>query len=512
MPPFGKVLVANRGEIAVRVMKAVKEMGMKTVAVYSEADKYALHVRYADEAYYIGASPALESYLNISHIIDAAEKAHADAVHPGYGFLSENADFAEAVEKAGMTYIGPSAEVMRKIKDKLDGKRYAQLSGVPIAPGSDGPVGTIDEALKIAEKIGYPIMVKAASGGGGVGITKVDTPDQLIDVWERNKRMALQAFGKSDLYIEKAAVNPRHIEFQLIGDKYGSYVVAWERECTIQRRNQKLIEEAPSPAITMEERSRMFEPIMKFGKLIDYFTLGTFETVFSDTSREFYFLELNKRLQVEHPVTEMIFRLDLVKLQIRLAAGEHLPFTQEELNRRAKGSAIEFRINSEDPLNNFTGSSGFITYYREPTGPGVRVDSGVEAGSWVPPFYDSLISKLIVYGEDRQTAVTTAMRALDDYKIGGVKTTIPLYKLIMRDPDFMEGKFSTAYISQKFDSIKEALKKREEMLASLATVVHARGLMRKKGIPSTPQERQGRSSNWKNYGIVLQSSPRVMWG
>ena len=510
MPPFSRVLVANRGEIAVRVMKAIKEMGMTAIAVYSEADKYAVHVKYADEAYYIGPSPALESYLNIPHIIDAAEKAHADAVHPGYGFLSENADVVEAVEKAGMTYIGPSAEVMRKIKDKLDGKRIAQLSGVPIAPGSDGPVESIDEALKLAEKIGYPIMVKAASGGGGVGITKIDTPDQLIDAWERNKRLATQAFGRSDLYIEKAAVNPRHIEFQLIGDKYGNYVVAWERECTIQRRNQKLIEEAPSPAITMEERSRMFEPIYKYGKLINYFTLGTFETVFSDATREFYFLELNKRLQVEHPVTELIFRIDLVKLQIRLAAGEHLPFTQEELNKRARGAAIEFRINAEDPINNFSGSSGFITYYREPTGPGVRMDSGVTEGSWVPPFYDSLVSKLIVYGEDRQYAIQTAMRALDDYKIGGVKTTIPLYKLIMRDPDFQEGRFSTAYISQKIDSMVKKLKAEEEMMASVAAVLQSRGLLRKKA--SAPQEQAKPGSGWKSYGIMMQSTPRVMWG
>ncbi|AWR99347.1 acetyl-CoA carboxylase biotin carboxylase subunit [Metallosphaera hakonensis] len=508
MPPFSRVLVANRGEIAVRVMKAIKEMGMKAIAIYSEADKYAVHVKYADEAYYVGPSPALESYLNIPHIIDAAEKAHADAVHPGYGFLSENADFVEAVEKAGMTYIGPSAEVMRKIKDKLDGKRIAQLSGVPIAPGSDGPVGSIDEALKIAERIGYPIMVKAASGGGGVGITKVDSPDQLIDVWERNKRLASQAFGKSDLYIEKAAVNPRHIEFQLIGDKYGSYVVAWERECTIQRRNQKLIEEAPSPAITMEERSRMFEPIMKYGQLINYFTLGTFETVFSDATREFYFLELNKRLQVEHPITELIFRIDLVKLQIRLAAGEHLPFTQEELNKRARGAAIEFRINSEDPINNFSGSSGFITYYKEPSGPGVRVDSGVVEGSWVPPFYDSLVSKLIVYGENRAYTIQTAIRALNDYKIGGVKTTIPLYKLIMRDPDFQEGKFSTAYISQKMDSMVQKLRAEEEMMASIAVLLQSRGLLRKK---VTSQEQTRNGSGWKSYGIAMQSSPRVMW-
>jgi len=510
MPPFGKVLVANRGEIAVRVMKAVKEMGMKAVAVYSEADKYALHVKYADEAYYIGPAPALQSYLNIDAIIDAAEKAHADAIHPGYGFLAENADFAEAVVKAGITWIGPPVEAMRAIKSKLDGKRLAKLAGVPVSPGSDGPVESLDEALKIAEKIGYPIMVKAAYGGGGTGIAKVETPEQLIEVWERNKKLALQAFGKADLYIEKAAVNPRHIEFQLIGDKYGNYVVAWERECTIQRRNQKLIEEAPSPVIRMEERESMFEPIMKFGKLIGYYTLGTFETVFSDITREFYFLELNKRIQVEHPITEMIFRIDLVKLQIRLAAGEPLPFTQEELNKRVRGHAIEFRINAEDPLNDFTGSSGFITYYKEPNGPGVRVDSGVTLGSYVPPFYDSLISKLIVYGENRQQAIEVGLRALNDYKIGGVKTTIELYKWIVKDEDFQKGKFTIAYIAEKKEQFIKYLKQKEQMKAALAAAIYERGLLKK---TSTQQQRgqTTKRSNWRTYGLIQQSFYRVLW-
>ena len=509
MPPFNKVLVANRGEIAVRIMKAVKEMGMKAVAVYSEADKYALHVKYADEAYYIGPPPALQSYLNIEAIIDAAEKAHADAIHPGYGFLSENADFAEAVEKAGITFIGPSAEVMNKIKSKLDGKRFAKMAGVPVSPGSDGPVESLDEALKIAERIGYPIMVKAAYGGGGTGITKVNSPEELQEVWERNKRLALQAFGKADLYIEKAAVDPRHIEFQLIGDKYGNYVVAWERECTIQRRNQKLVEEAPSPALTMEERSSMFEPIMKFGKLMGYFTLGTFETVFSDKTREFYFLELNKRLQVEHPVTEMIFRIDLVKLQIRLAAGEYLPFSQEEINKRVRGHAIEYRINAEDPVNNFTGSSGFVTYYKEPTGPGVRVDSGYNLGNWVPPYYDSLVAKLIVYAENRAEAIRVGMRALNDFKIGGIKTTIDLYKWINQDEDFIKGKFTTAYIAEKTPAFVRDLKRKEEERAALALVAYNRGLTKRK---VQAHQQGGKVENaWKSHGKMMQMAPRVMW-
>ncbi|MGC9105556.1 MAG: acetyl-CoA carboxylase biotin carboxylase subunit [Thermoprotei archaeon] len=509
MPPFGKVLVANRGEIAVRVMKAVKEMGMKAVAVYSEADKYALHVKYADEAYYIGPAPAIQSYLNIDAIIDAAEKAHADAIHPGYGFLSENADFAAAVEKAGITFIGPSAEVMNKIKSKLDGKRVARMAGVPISPGSDGPVESLDEALKIAERIGYPIMVKAAYGGGGTGITKVNSPEELQEVWERNKRLAYQAFGKADLYIEKAAVDPRHIEFQLIGDKYGNYVVAWERECTIQRRNQKLIEEAPSAALTMEERESMFEPIIKFGKIINYFTLGTFETVFSDKTREFYFLELNKRLQVEHTVTELVFRIDLVKLQIRLAAGEYLPFTQEEINKRYRGHAIQFRINAEDPLNNFTGSSGFITYYKEPTGPGVRVDSGYNEGNWVPPYYDSLVAKLIVFGETRADAIRVGLRALNDYKIGGIKTTIDLYKRIAMDEDYQKNKVTTAYIAEKMPQFLKDLKRWEEERAAVALVAHQKGLLKRK--VETQQQGKAVENVWKSHGKMMQMAPRVMW-
>ncbi|BBG22934.1 acetyl-CoA carboxylase biotin carboxylase subunit [Sulfuracidifex tepidarius] len=508
MPPFGKVLVSNRGEIAVRVMKAIKEMGMKVVAVYSEADKYAVHVKYADEAYYIGPSPSIESYLNIQRIVDAAEKAHADAVHPGYGFLSERADFAEAVEKAGMTFIGPSSEVINRVKSKLDGKRVAKEAGTPIAPGSDGPVGSLDEALKLAEKIGYPVMVKAAYGGGGIGITRADNADQLMDIWERNKRLAKEAFGRPDLYIEKAAVRPRHIETQLIGDKYGSYVVAFERECTIQRRNQKLIEEAPSPALTWEKRQEFIDASVRFGKRIGYFALGTMEFAYSDVTKDLYFLELNKRLQVEHGITELITGIDLVKLQIRLVAGEHLPFTQEEL--KIRGHAIEYRINAEDPLNNFTGSSGYVTYYKEPNGPNVRLDSGIERGSWVPPFYDSLVAKLMVYGENRARAIETGRRALRDLKIGGIKTTIPLYKLIMDDEDYQTGNFTTAYIADKSELFVKKLKEKEMLKTALAASVYNRGLMR--GNTRTQEEGNAKpKSAWKTYGVQAQANARVMW-
>ncbi|MEM4082282.1 MAG: biotin carboxylase N-terminal domain-containing protein [Saccharolobus sp.] len=510
MPPFNKVLVANRGEIAIRVMKAIKEMGMKTVAVYSDADKYAPHVKYADEAYWIGPPPALESYLNIERIVDAAIKAHADAVHPGYGFLSENPKFVEAVEKAGMVFIGPSASVMNKIKDKLDGKRIARKANVPTSPGPLEPVESVDEALKIAEQIGYPIMLKASGGGAGVGIVKVDNPNELAEAFEKSKRLSYSAFGRADIYIEKAAIKPKHIETQLIGDKYGNYVVAFERECTIQRRNQKLIEEAPSPSITNEERKEIIEASIRFGKEINYFTLGTMEFAFSPVTREFYFLELNKRVQVEHTVTELITGIDLVKLQIRLAAGEYLPFSQEDL--KIRGHAIQFRINAEDPLNNFTHQSGYITYYKEPTGPGVRVDSGIETGTWVPPYYDPLVSKLIVYGQSRDYAIQVGLRALNDYKIGGVKTTIPLYKLILQDPDFWEGNFTTAYISEKMEYFASKLREEEETKFAIAVALHNRGLLRRKAPVEVQKTQQQRNrSNWKTYGIVSQSSVRVMW-
>ncbi|ACP34438.1 Carbamoyl-phosphate synthase L chain ATP-binding [Sulfolobus islandicus L.S.2.15] len=510
MPPFNKVLVANRGEIAIRVMKAVKEMGMKAVAVYSDADKYAPHVKYADEAYWIGPPPALESYLNIERIIDAAEKAHADAVHPGYGFLSENASFVEAVEKAGMVFIGPSASVMNRIKDKLEGKMIARKAGVPTSPGPLTPIENVDEALKIAGEIGYPIMLKAAGGGAGVGIIKVDNPSELAEAFERSKRLAYSAFGSAEIYIEKAAIKPKHIETQLIGDKYGNYVVAFERECTIQRRNQKLIEEAPSPSIKEEERKEIIEASIRFGKEINYFTLGTMEFVFSPVTREFYFLEINKRVQVEHTVTEFITGIDLVKLQIRLAAGEYLPFSQEDLKKR--GHAIQFRINAEDPLNNFTPQSGYITYYKEPTGPGVRVDSGIELGSWVPPYYDPLVSKLIVYGQSRDYAIRVGLRALNDYKIGGVKTTIPLYKLILQDPDFWEGNFTTAYISEKAEYFMTKLKEEQEIQIAIAISIYNRGLMKKKKTEQkVPISTSNGKSNWKTYGIIFQSSPRVLW-
>ncbi|QGA53601.1 acetyl-CoA carboxylase biotin carboxylase subunit [Sulfolobus sp. E5-1-F] len=508
MPPFNKVLVANRGEIAIRVMKAIKEMGMKAIAVYSDADKYALHVKYADEAYWIGPSPALESYLNIERIIDAAEKAHADAIHPGYGFLSENPSFVEAVEKAGMVFIGPSASVMNRIKDKLEGKMIARKAGVPTSPGPLRPIESVEEALKIAEEIGYPIMLKAAGGGAGVGIIKVDNPSELTEAFERSKRLAYSAFGRGEIYIEKAAIKPKHIETQLIGDKYGNYVVAFERECTIQRRNQKLIEEAPSPSIKEEERKEIIEASIRFGKEINYFTLGTMEFVFSPVTREFYFLELNKRVQVEHTVTEFITGIDLVKLQIRLATGEYLPFSQEDL--KIRGHAIQFRINAEDPLNNFTPQSGYITYYKEPTGPGVRVDSGIEVGSWVPPYYDPLVSKLIVYGQSRDYAIQVGLRALNDYKIGGVKTTIPLYKLILQDPDFWEGNFTTAYISEKMEYFTAKLKEEQEMQIAIAISIYNRTLIKKK---KTEQRLpiSTNKSNWKTYGIISQSSPRVLW-
>lgn len=506
-PPFGKVLVANRGEIAVRVMKAVKEMGMKAVAIYSDADKYAMHVRYADEAFHVGPAPALESYLNIQKVIDVAEKAHVDAVHPGYGFLSERADFAEAVTKAGITWVGPPPDVMNAIRSKMDGKVIAKRAGTPISPGSEGAVESVDEAKKIAERIGYPVMIKASYGGGGIGITRVDNPEQLAEAYERSRRLALTNFGKHEVYIEKMAVNPRHIETQLIC-VHGECVVGFERECTIQRRNMKMIEEAPSPVLTDEQREKFIDASIAFGKEIKYHVLGTMEFVYSDLTKDFYFLELNKRLQVEHPITEYILGIDLVKLQFRIASGEPLPFTQEELWKRRRGHAIEFRVYAEDPLNNFTGSSGTVTYYREPTGPHVRVDSGYETGDYMPPFYDSLILKLIVWGQDRNYAVQTARRALNDLKIGGIKSVVPYYKVVLNDEDYLSGKFTTGYVAEKYESMLKVMRYQEEVKAAIAASMYNRGLLK----TSTPQRTEVKGNNaWKTHGLMSQSNLRVMW-
>ncbi|HEX8847582.1 MAG TPA: acetyl-CoA carboxylase biotin carboxylase subunit [Pyrinomonadaceae bacterium] len=445
---FRKILIANRGEIAVRVARACRDMGISPVAVFSEADAGALHVRLADEAYEIGPAPSVESYLRIERIIEAAERCQAEAIHPGYGFLAENADFAQAVADAGLTFIGPTAAAMRLMGTKTSARRIAVESGVPVVPGTTDPLSSLDEARRVAAGFGYPVMLKAAAGGGGKGMRLVTSEEELPSAFETAQSEAAAAFGNSEVYIEKAIERPRHIEIQIFADQHGNVVHLGERECSIQRRHQKVIEECPSPINDADLRERMGAAAVKAARAVDYTGAGTVEFLVSDATREFYFLEMNTRLQVEHPVTELVTGVDLVREQIRVAAGEPLSFKQEEVAWR--GHAIECRVYAEDPENNFLPSPGRITHLRSPAGPGVRDDGGVEAGAEVSIYYDPMISKLAVWGRTRGEAVDRLRRALDEYAVGGIKTTLPFFRQIVRDRDFIEGRLDTGFISRFF--------------------------------------------------------------
>ena len=441
---FSKVLIANRGEIALRVILACKEMGLKTVAVHSEADRDCLHVRYADDDVCIGPALSRQSYLNISSIIAAAEITGADAIHPGYGFLSENAHFAEIVEECGLTFIGPPPEAIRLMGDKSRARETAKKAGVPIIPGSDGPLGTAEEALAVAKSIRFPVILKAAAGGGGRGMRICWGEDELQQAYETARSEAERAFGVPDVYLEKYLERPRHIEIQVFADKHGRTVHLGERECSIQRRHQKLIEESPSVAISEDVRTRMGEAAIKLCKAVNYVNAGTIEFLFQDG--EFYFMEMNTRIQVEHPVTEGVTGIDLVKEQIRVAAGEHLTVPMKE-NFKLRGHAIEFRINAEDPVT-FAPNPGKIREFHPPGGPGVRVDTAVYRDYVVPPHYDSLIAKLIVTGKDRAEAIARGRRALEQFVIEGVKTTIPLHRAILNNEKFIRGDISTRFMEE----------------------------------------------------------------
>ncbi|HEY7811299.1 MAG TPA: acetyl-CoA carboxylase biotin carboxylase subunit [Allosphingosinicella sp.] len=438
-----KVLIANRGEIALRIHRACHEMGIKTVAVHSTADADAMHVRLADEAICIGPPPATDSYLNIPNIISAAEISHADAIHPGYGFLSENARFAEIVESHGIVWIGPKPEHIRVMGDKIEAKRTAAALGLPLVPGSDGPVESIAEAKAIAAETGYPIIVKAASGGGGRGMKVVTSEDQLEALILQAGSEAKAAFGDATVYIEKYLGDPRHIEFQVFGDGRGNAIHLGERDCSLQRRHQKVLEEAPSPVITAEERARMGGIVSKAMSDMGYRGAGTVEFLYENG--EFYFIEMNTRLQVEHPVTEMITGIDLVREQIRIASGENLSCTQEQLQFR--GHAIECRINAEDPKT-FAPSPGTVKAYLAPGGMHVRVDSGLYGGYKVPPYYDSMIAKLIVYGTTRERCIMRLKRALEEYVIEGMKTTLPLHQKLIQDPEFLRGEYTIKWLEE----------------------------------------------------------------
>ena len=440
---FGKVLIANRGEIALRIHRACREMGIRTVAVHSTADADAMHVRLADEAICIGPPSATDSYLNIPAIISAAEIAQADAIHPGYGFLSENARFADIVQEHKIVWIGPDPEHIRKMGDKIEAKRTAAMLGLPLVPGSDGPVESPEQAIEVANRIGYPVLIKAASGGGGRGMKVIHDAASLPSLMQQAKSESKAAFGDDTVYIEKYLSEPRHIEFQVFGDGQGGAVHMGERDCSLQRRHQKVLEEAPSPALNADQRAEMGEIVRQAVAKLKYRGAGTMEFLYEDG--KFYFIEMNTRLQVEHPVTEAITGIDLVREQIRVAAGLPLSVTQDQI--RFEGHAIECRINAEDPLT-FAPSPGRVTDFHAPGGLHVRVDSALYDGYRIPPYYDSLIAKLIVYGANRNDALMRLRRALEEFVIHGPKTTIPLQQAIIEAPDFIDGTYSIKWLER----------------------------------------------------------------
>lgn len=441
---FRKILVANRGEIALRILSACKELDVRTVAVYSEADRNALHVRFADEAICIGPPRSSESYLNIPQVISAAEIANVDAIHPGYGFLSENANFAEVCEASHITFIGPTPAVIRMMGEKDRARAEMAAAGLPVIPGSDGIVPDEDAAKKIAAQVGLPLMIKAAEGGGGRGMRMVRTKKELIPAFQTARTEAQQAFGSPNVYMEKLIERPRHIEFQVLGDKAGNVIHLGERECSLQRRHQKVLEESPSPVLESKVREKIGRQVVEALRKVGYTGAGTVEFL-RDVSGELYFIEMNARIQVEHPVTEMVTQVDLVKSQIRIAAGESIEKAVGSFQSR--GHAIECRINAEDP-ETFVPSPGHITAFRVPGGPGIRVDTAAYADAVIPPYYDSLIAKLIAHGRDRSEAIARMHGALDGFVVQGIKTTIPLHKRILADPDFVAGKFDTHFLER----------------------------------------------------------------
>ena len=439
---FRKILIANRGEIALRVLSACRELGVRTVAVYSEADRNALHVRFADEAVCIGPPRGADSYLNIPHVISAAEITNVDAIHPGYGFLSENANFAEVCDASHITFIGPAPEVIRIMGEKDRARQEVAAAGIPIIPGSPGEVNDEQAALKIAGEIGFPVMIKAAAGGGGRGMREVDRPADFSKAFQTARAEAQQAFGDPAVYVERRIQRPRHIEFQVMGDKFGNVWHFGERECTIQRRHQKLLEESPSPAIDDKTRRKIGVTVTEALKRVGYSSAGTVEFL-RDADGSLYFIEMNTRIQVEHPVTEMVTGADLVKAQIRIAAGERLDEILDPPEFR--GHAIECRINAEDP-ETFAPSPGRITAFRVPGGPGIRVDTAMYYDAVVPPYYDSLVAKLIAYGRNRAEAIARMQNALDGFVIEGIRTTIPLHRKILAHPEFIAGNFDTGFL------------------------------------------------------------------
>ncbi len=443
---FKKILIANRGEIALRVIRACRELGVETVAVYSEADRECLHVRFADDDVCIGPPPSKLSYLRIPNLIAAAEITGADAVHPGYGFLAESAEFAETCEASGIAFIGPTAEQIRLMGDKAAARKLATEVGLPVVPGSPGAVADVDEALEIAKEIGFPVIIKAAAGGGGKGMRVANDADGFRRAFQLACNEALAAFGSGAVYVEKYLGRPRHVEIQIMGDRHGRVMHLCERDCSVQRRHQKLVEEAPSPAVDQELRERMGDAAVRAAEKIGYVGAGTIEFLL-DVDGKFYFMEMNTRIQVEHPVTEMVTNFDLVKEQIRAAAGE--PLTLNLTGNRVRGHAIECRVNAEDPFRNFQPSPGMITAFHPPGGPGIRVDTHIYAGYTVPPYYDSLLAKVIAHGTTRAEALSRMSQALDSFIVEGVTTSIPFLRRVIEHPDFQAGKVDTKFLERQ---------------------------------------------------------------
>jgi pyruvate carboxylase subunit A len=467
---FKRILIANRGECAIRVIRACSELGIESVAVYSEPDSHALHVKKADQAILIGPDP-VKSYLNIHRIVDIAVKAKCDAIHPGYGFLSENPDFAKAVNKAGITYVGPSPDAIANMGSKTAARTAMLAAGVPCIPGTEASLTGVDEAIEVANKMGYPIMLKASAGGGGRGIRRCNNDDEVVENYAVTQREAMGAFGNDELFMEKYIVEPRHIEFQVLADSHGNCVHLFERDCSIQRRNQKLIEIAPSNYIDNDLREKMGAVAVQATKAVNYVNAGTVEFLV-DKNHDFFFMEMNTRLQVEHTITEAITGVDIVVQQIRIAAGETLPFTQDELS--FKGHAIEFRINAEDPQNGFFPTPGRITRYHSPGGPGIRVDGCVYPGYQIPPHYDSMCAKLTVWGPSWEHTVTRAQRALKEYDIRGVKTTLAYYRQIAASEMFFGGQFDTGFIDQHPELLDyKPFEAREDIAAAVAVAIAA---------------------------------------
>ncbi|REJ80430.1 MAG: acetyl-CoA carboxylase biotin carboxylase subunit [Bacteroidetes bacterium] len=489
-----KILVANRGEIAIRVMRSAREMGIKTVAVFSEADRNALHVRYADEAVFIGPPPSSQSYLNIDKIISAALDTGADAIHPGYGFLSENAIFSDKVRESNIVFIGPSGDSMRMMGSKIDAKITAEKLGVPLVPGTARAIEDVSEAKKVAKDIGFPILIKASAGGGGKGMRIVNSEAEFEEQMKLAVSEARSSFSDGSVFIERYVASPRHIEIQILSDKHGNAVHLFERECSVQRRHQKVVEEAPSSVLTQKQRMEMGECAVKLAKACHYSGAGTVEFLL-DENMNFYFLEMNTRLQVEHPVTEFITGLDLVKEQIKIARGEKLSFTQEEL--KITGHSLEIRVYAEDPLNNFLPDIGKLQTYQVPHGPGVRVDDAYAEGMEIPIYYDPMIAKLITYGANRSEAISRMIRAIEDYTISGVATTLEFCKMVMLHPAFVSGKFDTHFVKNFFDP--ETLKQEDDEEMKLASVLALISLMRNRNGATDPVVSNSDQliSNWR---------------